>query len=163
MRILYLGVSCHLLKYRVYANVFTIPLHLFCVYFGVSLPPKNGDRKFSTISVRRIVKDDQFTSDSIQPNWFDPHPPGPTLPTFQWGVASLLLGTSTSWSPSTSPRLARLRRRRIVHKVASFPQRQIISSITTYGRQMQPYLNWTTPTSIWWHHPLEQMTTRWRV
>ena len=28
---------------------------------------------------------------------------------------------------------------------------------------MRPYLNWTTPTSIWWHHPLDQTTARWRV
>ena len=64
----------------------------------------------------------------------DPHPPVLTLETFQWGAASLLRGTSTSLAPSASPRLARLRRRRILHKVASSSQRQIISSITTYGK-----------------------------
>ena len=87
------------------------------------------------ISVGRIVTDEQFTSASIL-NLIDtnPHPPGSTLATFQWGAASLLWGTSTSFASSTSPRLAPGRCRRIIHKVASSPQRQIMSSITTYRR-----------------------------
>ena len=54
------------------------------------MPPKNGDRKFSTIApaVRRIVNNDN-NSLQLQFNLIDtdPHPPGLTLATFQWGAA----------------------------------------------------------------------------
>jgi hypothetical protein len=63
----------------------------------------------------------------------DLHPPGLTLATFQWGAASLLPGPSTPQPTSTFTRLAQLRRHWIAPKVASLPQRQIMSSVTTYG------------------------------
>ena len=108
---------------------------ILCIFWCQLAAKKWRSQILNYRSVRRIVNNDN-NSLQLQFNLIDtdPHPPGPTLATFQWEAASLLPGPSTPQPTSTFTRLAQLRRHWIAPKVASLPQRQIISSITTYGR-----------------------------
>jgi len=95
----------------------------FWVRYGQTLHPNNVKLRkrqsehvpTTTVSTAQFTHNLQFNS--VNTNSL---PPGPTWPIFQWGMAPVLPGSSTSQPTSIFTRLAYLRRHWIAPNVASY-------------------------------------------